>query len=68
MCMGSAPKAPTPPPALPEAPTAPDPSGDLGSADARRKSKAGVAGTILTGARGLSDTTTTGAGKTLLGS
>lgn len=66
MCMGSAPKAPTPAPKLPEAPVTPDADASLaGTAESRRRTQA--ASTILTSARGLG-TTSTGAGKTLLGS
>lgn len=67
MCMGSTPSAPAAPAALPEAPTAPNASSNMSSAEAKRKSKSGIAGTILTSTRG-ADTTSTGAGKTLLGS
>lgn len=69
MCMGSTPKAPKAPPKLPEAPVAPGASMEDDGTGTKRRSKAGAAGTILTGARGLGGgTTTAGAGKTLLGS
>ncbi len=66
MCMGSTPEAPTPAAALPEAPVLPDADASLaGTAESRRRTQA--TSTILTSARGLG-TTSTGAGKTLLGS
>ena len=66
MCLGSKPKAPTPPPQAPAAPTPPPqtPIGD-DTSDAARRKAAGKS-TILTSPRGV----TTGAAtatKTLLG-
>lgn len=67
MCMSS-PRAPSPPPKLPEAPTPPDASASQASQTDRRRGQ-GVASTILTGPRGVTESaSSSGAGKTLLGS
>lgn len=67
MCLGGSPSAPPPPPRLPEAPRTPDASASVSStSEARRKAAVGLSGTILTGARGITETAPTGA-KTLLG-
>lgn len=71
MCIGSSPKAPTPPPRAPEAAVAPQvattPSRRTGDDESRRRRAGGTgAGTILTGSRGVQDGAAT-APKTLLG-
>lgn len=68
MCIGGSPKAPAPPPRTPEAPTTPDVSRRRDTDDERRRRAAGGegVGTILTGARGVTDGAAT-ASKTLLG-
>ena len=70
MCM-STPSAPAPAARLPEAPRPPDAGSNLASTEEarRRRAQGGLASTILTGPRGVGDTTSTGAGtgKTLLG-
>jgi len=69
MCLGSAPNPPSPPAQLPEAPQTPAPSTLKSGANADKRRKriaAGNSGTLLTGARGIQDSTTTGP-KTLLG-
>lgn len=70
MC-GSTPSAPTPPPVAPEAPRASDAGAGGQSAEARRRAQAtrtaSRSGTLLTGARGLTQPATT-TQKTLLGS
>lgn len=67
MCLGS-PSAPPPAPLLPEAARTPDVNSSASSsiAAARRKAAAGLSGTILTGARGITESAPSGA-KTLLG-
>ena len=70
MCVGSTPKAPSPPPRAPEAPKLPEPStASQVAADKRRRAAAGGQGstsTILTSPRGVQTSGAT-ATKTLLG-
>lgn len=66
MCIGSKPKAPSPPPRAPETPRLPDIESSISSQDAKRRSLMGRAGTILTSSQGLTSTANV-AQKTLLG-
>lgn len=68
MCM-SGPKTPAPPPIAPVLPEAPDASKQVTVAkdgDEDRRKRAGQAGTILTGSRGLTESAST-QNNTLLG-
>jgi hypothetical protein len=58
MCMGSGPSTPPPPPIPPVLPEAPDASKRetvAKNTDDDKRKRAGQAGTILTGSRGLTD-------------
>ena len=70
MCIGSSPKAPTPPPAIPEAPRAPDVGASESAAARDKRRRAASTGegrsTILTSSRGVQEGAATMT-KTLLG-
>ena len=66
MCLSSSPKAPTPAPALPEAAVAPAAADAPNAAKRSAKKRKAGSGTVLTGARGLTDEAST-AQNTVLG-